>query len=112
MSHLRQLDEASHPATRAAYVWVAGEGQLCKEVRRHAVNSWDLSQRLRAMVPILARRQGSPLARDRSHRPEHVATALGLYRARPCHRPGTSHCPRRCGARGPGWDCRRRLVAR
>lgn len=43
LSHLRQLDEASHPATRAAYVWVAGEGQLCKEVRRHAINSWGLS---------------------------------------------------------------------
>ena len=40
LSYLRQLDEAKHPATRASYVWVAGEGDLCKEVRRHAIDSW------------------------------------------------------------------------
>ncbi|MFC3184449.1 SIP domain-containing protein [Pseudoglutamicibacter albus] len=42
LSHLRQLDEAKHPATRASYVWVAGEGDLCKDVRRHVIDSWGL----------------------------------------------------------------------
>lgn len=42
LSYLRQLDEAKDPATHASYVWVAGEGDLCKEVRRHAIHSWGL----------------------------------------------------------------------
>ncbi len=43
MSHLQQLDRANHPATQCKYVWVAGEGQLCKEVRRHAIHTWGLN---------------------------------------------------------------------
>ena len=43
MSHLQQLDRAEHPATQSKYVWVAGEGQLCKEVRRHAIHTWGLN---------------------------------------------------------------------
>ncbi|WP_459610829.1 siderophore-interacting protein [Corynebacterium urogenitale] len=41
-SFLQQLDQFHHPATRSHYVWVAGEGRLCKEVRRHAINNWGL----------------------------------------------------------------------
>lgn len=41
-SFLQQLDCFNHPATRSQYVWVAGEGRLCKEVRRHAINNWGL----------------------------------------------------------------------
>lgn len=43
MSHLRQLDRAEHPATQSKYVWVAGEGQLCKDVRHHAIHAWGLA---------------------------------------------------------------------
>lgn len=43
MSHLQQLDRVEHPATQSKYVWVAGEGQLCKEVRRHAIHTWGLN---------------------------------------------------------------------
>lgn len=43
MSHLQQLDRAEHPATQSKYVWVAGEGQLCKEVRHHAIHTWGLN---------------------------------------------------------------------
>lgn len=43
MSHLQQLDRVEHPATQSRYVWVAGEGQLCKEVRHHAIHTWGLN---------------------------------------------------------------------
>ncbi|WP_408925181.1 siderophore-interacting protein [Corynebacterium sp. YSMAA1_1_F7] len=43
MSHLQQLDHAEHPATQSKYVWVAGEGQLCKDVRHHVVHTWGLN---------------------------------------------------------------------
>lgn len=43
MSHLQQLDRAEHPATQSKYVWVAGEGQLCKDVRHHAIHTWGLN---------------------------------------------------------------------
>lgn len=43
MSHLQQLDRAKHPATQSKYVWVAGEGQLCKDVRHHVVHTWGLN---------------------------------------------------------------------
>ena len=42
MSHLQQLDRVEHPATQSKYVWVAGEGQLCKDVRHHVVHTWGL----------------------------------------------------------------------
>lgn len=42
MSHLQQLERTDHPATQSKYVWVAGEGKLCKRVRRHAITNWHL----------------------------------------------------------------------
>lgn len=42
IAHLRGLDHSQHPATQSKYVWVAGEGQLCKEVRHHAIHTWGL----------------------------------------------------------------------
>ncbi|MBC2682243.1 SIP domain-containing protein [Corynebacterium sp. 4HC-13] len=42
VSFLRQLDHVHHPATQSRYVWVAGEGTLCKEVRRYAITQWGL----------------------------------------------------------------------
>ncbi|WP_287861836.1 siderophore-interacting protein [Corynebacterium sp.] len=43
IAHLQQLDSAEHPATQSQYVWVAGEGQLCKDVRHHAIHAWGLN---------------------------------------------------------------------
>ena len=40
---LERVDYLEHPARLARYVWVAGEGSLCKQVRRHCVNTWQLS---------------------------------------------------------------------
>ena len=40
---LERIDYLEHPARLARYVWVAGEGSLCKQVRRHCVNTWQLS---------------------------------------------------------------------
>lgn len=41
--YLTDLDRRAHPATQADYVWVAGEGGLCKTVRRHCIHSWGLN---------------------------------------------------------------------
>lgn len=40
---LERIDYLEHPARLARYVWVAGEGSLCKQVRRHCVNTWQLN---------------------------------------------------------------------
>ena len=42
IAHLRGLNYSQHPATQSKYVWIAGEGSLCKQVRRHAISTWKL----------------------------------------------------------------------
>ncbi len=39
---LERIDALEHPARFSQYVWVAGEGDLCKNVRRHCVSTWKL----------------------------------------------------------------------
>lgn len=39
---LERIDHFEHPARLSEYVWVAGEGGLCKQVRRHCINTWQL----------------------------------------------------------------------
>lgn len=40
--YLAQLDELGHSTGHSEYVWVAGEGNFCKSVRRHAIKNWGL----------------------------------------------------------------------
>lgn len=39
---LERMESLEHPARLSEHVWVAGEGNLCKQVRRHCISSWEL----------------------------------------------------------------------